>query len=188
MTDFDAGTACLELLLSGGAGTRARWEVLHQPSDLVAFLAAGRLDLAGHGVAAADVAVTAADLANARRLREAIWSAAMGAATGGGPGPAPLAVVNSVAAAPGVTPQVDPATARLVWRPPVTAAQLVAELARDAVATFSAPTVDRVRKCADPRCALLYLDTSRPGRRRWCSMQRCGNRSKIFEYRQRRHG
>jgi predicted RNA-binding Zn ribbon-like protein len=183
MTGFDAGTACLELLLSGGDG--ACPEVLHQPADLVTWLASGRLDPAGHGVAAADVAVTAADLAAARRLRAAVRSAAMGAATGGGPGPASLAVVNTLAAAPGVTPQVDPATARLIWRPPVTAAQLVAELARDAVTTFSAPTVDRVRKCADPYCALLYLDTSRPGRRRWCSMRRCGNRSKIYEYRQR---
>jgi predicted RNA-binding Zn ribbon-like protein len=183
---FDAGAPCLELLLSGGEGARARYEVLHEPADLVTWLAAGSLDVAGHGVAPGDVGVTTADLSAARRLREAIWSAAMGAATGGGPGPAALAVVNELAAAPGVTPQVDPSTARLVWRPPVTAAQLVAELARDAVATFSAPTVDRVRKCANPRCALLYLDTSRPGRRRWCSMRRCGNRNKILEYRQRR--
>jgi predicted RNA-binding Zn ribbon-like protein len=25
---------------------------------------------------------------------------------------------------------------------------------------------------------LLYVDASRPGRRRWCSMERCGDRAK----------
>ncbi|MDI5982688.1 CGNR zinc finger domain-containing protein, partial [Amycolatopsis magusensis] len=29
------------------------------------------------------------------------------------------------------------------------------------------------------------LDTSRPGNRRWCSMQRCGNRNKVKAYRER---
>ena len=66
-------------------------------------------------------------------------------------------------------------------------AAIQAGLDRDAVRTMSRPTRDRVRKCAAENCYLLYLDTSRPGRRRWCSMQRCGNRHKVSEHRQ-RHG
>jgi predicted RNA-binding Zn ribbon-like protein len=183
---FDAGAICLELALSGGEGRRARFEVLHTPDDLVGWYARGSFDLAGHGVDPADVAVTTADLALARRLREAIWDAAVKASGGDRPDPADLATINETATGEGVVPQVDAGTGGLVWRPPVTARQLLVELARDAVTTFSAPTVARVRKCADPRCALMYLDTSRPGRRRWCSMQRCGNRNKIHEYRNRR--
>jgi predicted RNA-binding Zn ribbon-like protein len=32
----------------------------------------------------------------------------------------------------------------------------------------------------------MFIDRSRPGRRRWCSMERCGNRDKTARYRQRR--
>jgi len=37
---------------------------------------------------------------------------------------------------------------------------------------------DRIRQCQHPDCVLWYLDTSPSGRRRWCSMSICGNRSK----------
>ncbi|MEU7527194.1 CGNR zinc finger domain-containing protein [Saccharothrix sp. NPDC042600] len=37
---------------------------------------------------------------------------------------------------------------------------------------------DRVRKCANPDCVLHFVDTSRTGRRQWCSMTACGNRLK----------
>lgn len=44
----------------------------------------------------------------------------------------------------------------------------------------------RVRECADPLCPVLYLDNSRNGSRRWCSMEGCGARSKAATY-YRRH-
>lgn len=37
----------------------------------------------------------------------------------------------------------------------------------------------RLRRCAAEGCSLWFLDTSRGGRRRWCSMARCGNRAKV---------
>lgn len=37
---------------------------------------------------------------------------------------------------------------------------------------------DRVRSCEHEACVLWFLDTSKGGRRRWCSMDRCGNRAK----------
>jgi predicted RNA-binding Zn ribbon-like protein len=37
---------------------------------------------------------------------------------------------------------------------------------------------DRIRRCAHPDCVLWFLDTSRNGTRRWCSMAGCGNRAK----------
>ena len=36
----------------------------------------------------------------------------------------------------------------------------------------------RIRQCADPRCAWMFLDESRGRRRLWCSMDDCGNRAK----------
>ncbi|WP_106252702.1 CGNR zinc finger domain-containing protein [Nonomuraea fuscirosea] len=42
------------------------------------------------------------------------------------------------------------------------------------------PTItdDRLTTCASDRCGLRFVDRSQGGRRRWCSMTRCGNRTK----------
>lgn len=47
-------------------------------------------------------------------------------------------------------------------------------------AVFTLPA-ERVRACA--RCGWLFLDSSRGGRRRWCSMSTCGNREKASRHR-----
>lgn len=40
--------------------------------------------------------------------------------------------------------------------------------------------VSRLRRCANHgTCVLMFLDTSRSHTRRWCSMELCGNRSKV---------
>jgi predicted RNA-binding Zn ribbon-like protein len=47
-------------------------------------------------------------------------------------------------------------------------------------ARFTLPA-ERVRACG--RCGWLFLDSSRGGRRRWCSMSTCGNREKASRHR-----
>ena len=42
----------------------------------------------------------------------------------------------------------------------------------------------RLRKCES--CILHFYDTSKNGTRRWCSMQICGNRSKVAAYAERK--
>jgi predicted RNA-binding Zn ribbon-like protein len=63
---------------------------------------------------------------------------------------------------------------------------LLAPLAQSAAELFSAVDRTRVRKCA--HCGGHFLDTSKKGTRRWCSMKLCGNRFKVAAYadRQRR--
>ncbi|OMI39844.1 CGNR zinc finger domain-containing protein [Streptomyces sparsogenes] len=36
-----------------------------------------------------------------------------------------------------------------------------------------------VRTCGSERCALRFVDRSPAHNRRWCSMSRCGNRTKV---------
>ncbi len=36
-----------------------------------------------------------------------------------------------------------------------------------------------VRKCGNPRCPIFFYDVSRTGKRRWCSMDSCGNQAKV---------
>ena len=48
--------------------------------------------------------------------------------------------------------------------------------------------LQRVRKCADPRCARVFFDGSRNGKRRWCDMKTCGNRAKAARHRKKLSG
>jgi predicted RNA-binding Zn ribbon-like protein len=57
-------------------------------------------------------------------------------------------------------------------------------LARDAIDLLTGPLGHRIRVCAAEGCELLFVDASRPGTRRWCSMQRCGNLTKVRTHRE----
>jgi predicted RNA-binding Zn ribbon-like protein len=59
-----------------------------------------------------------------------------------------------------------------------TALALLAPVLWSAGDLLTGPRLDRVRRCANPECGWLFLDDSRAGKRRWCSMSACGNRAK----------
>ncbi|RKS09676.1 putative RNA-binding Zn ribbon-like protein [Nocardiopsis sp. Huas11] len=59
------------------------------------------------------------------------------------------------------------------WGPAWTAADGYLDLLR-------AP--ERIRRCANPACVLVFFDTSKNGTRRWCSMAGCGNRAKAARH------
>ncbi|NUR98201.1 MAG: hypothetical protein HOV67_23465 [Kribbellaceae bacterium] len=63
------------------------------------------------------------------------------------------------------------------------ATDLLSTLARDAIDLLTGPYAGRIRVCASDDCSLLFVDTSRPGQRRWCSMNTCGARAKMTTYR-----
>jgi predicted RNA-binding Zn ribbon-like protein len=44
----------------------------------------------------------------------------------------------------------------------------------------------RLRVCENPQCHWVFKDTSRTGKRKWCSMRSCGNRAKVARHRARR--
>jgi predicted RNA-binding Zn ribbon-like protein len=74
-----------------------------------------------------------------------------------------------------------PDGARWAWREadpdrPARAAALDAE--RLLVAADRPP----LKECAGEDCGWLFLDTSRTRRRRWCSMESCGNRAKARRF------
>ena len=61
--------------------------------------------------------------------------------------------------------------------------QLLAELAAAGADLLIDPAVTTVRQCEGASCTLLFLP-SHP-RRRWCSPQLCGNRTRVARYYQR---
>ncbi|PBC77701.1 putative RNA-binding Zn ribbon-like protein [Streptomyces sp. TLI_235] len=168
---FDPGALCLELLPTGGPGAYARYEVLHRPADLADWIDACRLDTG-------EVAVGPADVAAARELRDALWRLTEARADGAPGAPGDYEAVNRAAAAPPPVPRIGP-DGRRAAPAPTTATAVLSAVARDAVALFTGPYADRIRACVAHDCQLHFVDTSRPGRRRWCSMERCGNRQKV---------
>ncbi|MFJ6379670.1 CGNR zinc finger domain-containing protein [Kitasatospora sp. NPDC092039] len=177
---FDPGALCLELLTTGGPGPYARYEVLHRPADLAAWLPLSRLRLPADAVR-----VSPTELAATRTLRDALWRLAAARAHGTPGEPGDYAVLNRTAEHPPMVPRIAPdgtAAAPL----PADGAQLASTLARDAIALLTGPYADRIRECGAHDCQLIFVDTSRPGRRRWCSMERCGNRHKVRALRARR--
>ncbi len=62
----------------------------------------------------------------------------------------------------------------------------LAGVAEPLLSLVAAGTTDRLRICANDGCRWVFEDTSRTGRRRWCSMASCGNRAKAARHRARK--
>jgi predicted RNA-binding Zn ribbon-like protein len=55
-------------------------------------------------------------------------------------------------------------------------------LVRSAADLLVSPERQSVKKCSDPECGWLFLDSSRNRSRRWCDMRDCGNRAKAGRF------
>jgi predicted RNA-binding Zn ribbon-like protein len=125
-------------------------------------------------------------LAEARELREAVYGVLDRARRGKQPSQADIELINSWAARPVRVAQIGPRLTR-TWTESEAVEAGLAQLARASVDLITGPDLALIRNCADRSCSLLFIDQSRPGRRRWCSMERCGNRAKTARYRERNH-
>jgi predicted RNA-binding Zn ribbon-like protein len=177
---FDAGAVCLDFAHTGGEGHYAKFETLHKPTDLGEWLAQPPL------AAVVTVPVTTRDLTAAKVLRQAIWDVAHAQAASRGLPAEPVMTINQAAATAPLTPQLAADGTTTWWAPPVRATQALSALAREMIELLSGPFSQRIRECASDTCPLVFVDLSRPGTRRWCAMERCGNRSKLRALRTRR--
>jgi predicted RNA-binding Zn ribbon-like protein len=170
---FDAGAVCLDFAHTGGEGQYTKFETLHEPAHLGDWLAQPPL------AAVMTVPVTARELTAAKALRQAIWEAAHARAAQRPLPTEAVATINRAAAAAALTPELaaDGTTSR--WRTPVRTTQALSTLAREMIELLSGPLSERIRECASDNCPLVFVDSSRPGARRWCTMERCGNRHKL---------
>jgi predicted RNA-binding Zn ribbon-like protein len=171
---FISGRLCLDFVHTGGEGWRAHWERWQSPSDLADWMAA----CPGLQVRAQ---VEATDLAAARELREAIWAGAQAVLRSRGLPAAVTAQLDRAARQPDLVPALR--AGKKVWAPGAQGAQALATVARDAIDLFGTAARARLRECKGPNCYLLFVDLSRPGKRAWCTMRRCGNLNKLARYR-----
>jgi predicted RNA-binding Zn ribbon-like protein len=167
---FDTGALSLDFAYTGFA---QQWESIHEPADLSTWLTA-RFDRDG-------LNADERDLIDARALRGAIAALARAAADAA-PLPADqIDTLNLYAA----TADIPPALAgghRQAGAMRVRPGQALSTIARDAVALLAAEP-ERFRECAAEDCGFVFYDESRTANRRWCSMQRCGNRAKVRAFR-----
>lgn len=123
-----------------------------------------------------------AELAEAWRLREAIYELITAARAGAEVPAAALTAVNDVAARPVPAPALT-LDGKLSWHADAPVPAVLALLARDGLDLVTSPALARLRACANPDCRVLFLDSSRPGARRWCDMNTCGNQAKKAAFR-----
>jgi predicted RNA-binding Zn ribbon-like protein len=168
---FRGGHVALDLAATLGGRLKERpRELLETPADLDRWLVSS-------GLAHRPPRATSDDLQLARELREAIYAMASGKG-----GPAERDRLNEIAALPDARPQLRP-SGELVREGD--ARELLATIAREAVELFGGPARSRIHSCEGEGCAILFLDLSRSGGRRWCSMSGCGNRAKARAFRKR---
>ena len=176
---FRPGRLSLAFCATVGERWRRGFERLLTPGHLTRWYAEAR-------VAGAPVPVTGADLTEARAVREAVYRTAKALLGGEPPAGPDEEIINRAAAAPPPVPRMQRNAVLLAAARPDPAASALSAVARDAIGLFTTADARRMRECASPECGLLFLDLSRPGRRRWCSSNACGGKARAAAYRQRR--
>ncbi len=195
---FETGALCLDFAYLGGfpegafgpasglpgataAPGSPRWDGLLVPADLGDWLGER---YPGLGQAPSD-----RELHDARSFRDAVARLALCAADGHTPDADDIDVVNLFAALPDVPPSLAGGR-RQAGAGRLRTGQALASVARDAVTLFAGVGFvgeqgRRILRCSADGCGLVFYDDSRAGTRRWCSMPKCGNRSKVRAHRAR---
>jgi predicted RNA-binding Zn ribbon-like protein len=167
---------------------RERWwrtvETLVTPDDLVHWLQQAELLPAD-----AHVAATAAQLADARELREAIDAGVVAVTSGAAVPDSSLVVIDRwlpAAAVPHTLDRGPDGAPRLRDAPPADLiAYALGAVALDAATLLGSDERGRMRICASDTCSARFYDRSPTGGRRWCSMRGCGNVAKARRHRAR---
>jgi len=123
--------------------------------------------------------------AEALALREALYRIFSATALGATPAAVDLEALNQALARTPPRTQLRHTDAGYAWqvaklRPVVS--DLLAPVLWSAADLLTNTRLARVRRCANDKCLYLFVDDSRNGTRRWCSMSMCGNRAKAHRH------
>lgn len=178
---FRSGRLCLDFVATVGKRGMGDRELLTGPAALRTWLHVAELPaLRGE--------VTEADLVRVREVREAIHTLTRRHVDGLAPDTAAIDTINAAALAP-TSPSLLGSDAHTLL-PPADAPleEILAVLARDTIDLFGGPLHHRIRACLGHDCSLFFVDRSRPGNRRWCTMAVCGEKASSATYRKRHPG
>jgi predicted RNA-binding Zn ribbon-like protein len=132
-----------------------------------------------------DLQTASALLVRARRLHSALQTAFNALVRGEAPSRTAIEPINEVLRITEGHDELAPDGRK--WRIEFVAREsgldwLLAAVARSAAEIIVEGGAAPLRVCSNPGCGLLFYDTSRTHRRRWCSMARCGNRHKVAAF------
>lgn len=136
----------------------------------------------------ADTPVGEAALADALAFRKALFSVLWAAIHQTTPEVRDLAQVESAiqSAHAARSLRLDSPGFAWNWKVSGSPARPLWELALSAEQLLLSEPIQRIKKCAADDCGVLFVDHSRAGARRWCSMADCGNRYKVQAFRSNR--
>jgi len=175
---FNAGHLSLDFVTTLRHRPSKRLDLLSAPADLGRWIAAA-------GLWDEAPAVSAADFARAIALREAINDVTRARLTQAPIPPASVDTVNACAAEPEAALHLDADGWRATRVSPNPVRSALTRIARDAIDLLTGPEQRLLKICDQPDCRMLFVDASPGARRRWCSMERCGNRAKVAAFRTR---
>jgi predicted RNA-binding Zn ribbon-like protein len=123
-------------------------------------------------------------LGRARTFRAALYELVTAAIEGRQPDAHAVATVEAEVARARAAQRLEAVREGYAWRwaDPASPDRPLLEVARAAEELLVGP-LQRVRRCGGEGCGWLFRDTSRAGRRRWCSMSTCGNTAKVRRFR-----
>jgi predicted RNA-binding Zn ribbon-like protein len=172
---YVSGRRCLDFAGTMKHRSSAREELLTEPKLLSDWaVQAGLVDEA--------IDATEDDCASAIELREAIYRTVCARLEKRRPHTSDIDLLNELAPRPQLAPRLLRSGAT---RRDGTVAQLLASLAADLLDLMAGPDIENVKRCSDPDCTRLYLDSSRAKNRHWCGMATCGNKAKVKAFRER---
>ena len=166
-------------------------ESLHGLSDVVQWLMSSSGVLSGviedgEGWAQRHPAQAAAIFREALALRETIYRIFHAIAAGGAPADEDLGALTLGLKSAPARSALQRVNGGFGWRleaaHPGDAPALLAPVLWSAGDLLTASQPGRVRECANDKCLWLFLDESKNGTRRWCSMSACGNRAKAHRH------
>jgi len=165
-------------------------ELLATPADLADWLAGARLITPAEAATVRtnwSTSEAASELSQIRAFREHLRSAVIDTEAGRSPSPAFVAELNRWLAGYPTIRQAeihDNALIAVAQLHPVTPRDAMRPLAAAALELLTSADRTRLRQCGG--CVVHFLDVSKKGSRRWCSMNLCGNRRKVAAYQGRR--
>jgi len=193
--DLDAGALCLDFANTvEWHGSDHPQDKLHNQVDLIAWAEAAAILSPDGANVLRQMAQKQPEMADAAfdraiRLREAIYRLFVDVSEQGAFMPEDLAHLNEALGESLSHLQVIPSSIGFDWgwaEGSMEFDQILWPVTRSAGELLISDKLTRVRQCADDRgCGYLFVDTSRNGSRRWCSMESCGNRAKAHRHYQR---
>jgi predicted RNA-binding Zn ribbon-like protein len=118
-------------------------------------------------------------------IRETIYRIFHELASGAYPDDRDLDSLNRALRDAPLRTNIQPTTAGFGWRveeSKMSASSLLAPVLWSAGDLLAGPQLAKLRECSNEKCLWLFLDDSKTGTRRWCSMQACGNRAKASRH------